>query len=324
MCYDLMKEFYANFGFSTSVTLSTSMNGKPILMNYATLASILDIPCDGTRSWSNRTWIEDDNFSKEECVQLLFGEHAQPIDKMYSRNLPLHYRFLHRVVATHVLPKSGGFDEVTHMEAFTMFHIVTGRRINIPLLIMNHMKGIHSRDNARLAYGNVVTKILMHFEIELEEEVHHALQRADIVGKGTLGRMGFKRHKRLGTWIPRNEDSNRIDDEDEGDEEGEEGEEVQGQEEMAPEIESSPTNLFTSSQFEQLMQAIQGIESNQRNMAKDIKSIKSKQIRLERKLFEKGLIGDEGMIQSSSPEEDIEDHNTDIEDLGDGDDQMGD
>ncbi|GAV64922.1 hypothetical protein CFOL_v3_08437, partial [Cephalotus follicularis] len=188
---DLMKEFYANFGFSTSVTLSTSMNGKPILMNYATLASILDIPCDGTRSWSNRTWVEDDNFNKEECVQLLFGEYAQPIDKMYSRNLPLHYRFLHRVVATHVLPKSGGFDEVTYMEAFTMFHIVTGKRINIPLLIMNHMKGIHSRDFSRLAYGNVITKILMHFEIELEEEVHHALQRADTLGKGTLGRMGF-------------------------------------------------------------------------------------------------------------------------------------
>ncbi|GAV62771.1 hypothetical protein CFOL_v3_06294 [Cephalotus follicularis] len=177
-----MKEFYANFGFSTSVTLSTSVNRKPILMNYATLASILDIPCDGTRSWSNRNWIEEDNFSKEECVHLLFGEHAQLVDKMYSRNLTLDYRFLHRVVATHVLPKSSGFDEVTHMEAYTMFHIVTGRRINIPLLIMNHTKGIHSRENARLAYGNIVTKILMHFGIELEEEVHHALQSCDKLG----------------------------------------------------------------------------------------------------------------------------------------------
>ncbi|GAV71158.1 hypothetical protein CFOL_v3_14652 [Cephalotus follicularis] len=314
-----MKEFYANFGFSTSVTLSTSINGKPILMNYATLASILDIPCDGTISWSNRNWIEEDNFSKEECVHLLFGEHAQLVDKMYSRNLTLDYRFLHRVVATHVLPKSGGFDDVTHMEAYTMFHIVIGRRINIPLLIMNHMKGIHSRENARLAYGNIVTKILMHFDIELEEEVHHALQRCDKLGKGTLGRMGFKRHKRLGTWIPRNEDSNRIDEEDEGDEEGEE---VQGQEGIAPAVESSPTNLFTTSQSEQLMQAIQGIESNQRNIAKELKSIKSKQTSLERMLFDKGLIGNEGMIHSSSPEDDVEDHNTDIEDLGDDDDDQ--
>ncbi|GAV61912.1 hypothetical protein CFOL_v3_05437 [Cephalotus follicularis] len=314
---DLMKEFYANFGFSTSVTLSTSVNGKPILMNYATLASILDIPYDGIRSWSNRNGIEEDNFSKVECVHLLFGEHAQLVDKMYSRNLTLDYRFLHRVVATHVLPKSGGFDEVTHMEAYTMFHIVTSRRINIPLLIMNHMKGIHSRENARLAYGNIVTKILMHFGIELEEEVNHALQRCDKIGKGTLGRMGFKRHKRLGTWIPRNKDSNRIDEENEGDEEGEE---VEGQEGMAPAVESSPTHLFTTSQFKQLMQAIQGIESNKRNIEKELKSIKSKQTRLERKLFEKGLIGNEGIIHSSSPEDEVEDHNTDIEELGDDDD----
>ncbi|GAV85809.1 hypothetical protein CFOL_v3_29243 [Cephalotus follicularis] len=309
---DLMKEFYANFGFSTFVTLSTSVNGKPIMMKYVTLASILDIPCDGTKSWSNRNWIEEDIFSKEECVHSLFGE----VDKMYSRNLTLDYRFLHRVVATHILPKSGGFDEVTHMEAYTMFHIITGRRINIPMLILNHMKAIHSHENARLAYGNIVTKILMHFGIELNEEVHHALQRCDKLGKGTLGRMGFKKHKRLGTWIPRVYDYDRIDEENEGDEEGEE---AQGQEGMAPVVDSSPAHLFTTSQFEQLMQAIHGIESNQRNTAKELKSIKIKQTRIERKLFEKGLIGNEGITHSSSPEDEVEDHNTDIEDLGDDD-----
>ncbi|GAV81417.1 hypothetical protein CFOL_v3_24872 [Cephalotus follicularis] len=191
----LMKEFYANFGFSTPVSLSTSVNGKPIMMNYAMLASILDIPCDGTKAGSNRNWVEENGFNSEECVHLLFGEDAQLVDKMYSRNLSLDYRFLPRSVATHILPKSGGFDEVTHMEAFTMFQIITCRRINVHMLIFNHMKAIHSSENARLAYGNIVTKILMQFAIELDKEVHHALQSGDKLGKGTLGRMGFKKHK---------------------------------------------------------------------------------------------------------------------------------
>ncbi|GAV72430.1 hypothetical protein CFOL_v3_15918, partial [Cephalotus follicularis] len=202
---DLMKEFYANFGFSTSVSLSTSVNGIPMMMNYASFSSILNIPCDGTKAWSNINWVEENDFSSEECVHLLFGENAHLVEKMYSRNLSLNYRFMHRAVATHIIPKSGGFDEVTHMEAFTMFHIITGRRINVPLLIFNHMKAIHARENARLAYGNIITKILIHFGINLDDEVHHALQSGDKLGKGTHGRMGFKKHKRLGTWIPRDE-----------------------------------------------------------------------------------------------------------------------
>ncbi|GAV69782.1 hypothetical protein CFOL_v3_13283 [Cephalotus follicularis] len=194
---DLIKEFYANFGFSTSVSLSTSINGIPIMMTYELFSSILNIPCDGTKAWSNRNWVEKNGFSSEECVHLLFGENAQLVNKMYSRNMRLNDRFLHRAVATHIILKSGGFDEVTHMEAFTMFHIITGRRINVPLLIINHMKAIHARENARLAYFNIITKILIHFGLNLDDEVHHALQSGDKLGKGTLGRMGFKKHKRL-------------------------------------------------------------------------------------------------------------------------------
>ncbi|GAV75289.1 hypothetical protein CFOL_v3_18768, partial [Cephalotus follicularis] len=119
--------------------------------------------------------------------------------RMYTRNLSLHYRFLHRAVCTHILPKAGGFDEVTHMEAYTMYHLITGKKINVPFLIINHMHAIHDRENARLSYTNIITKILQSFEIDLTGEINHPLQSVDKLGKGTLGRMGFKKHKRLGT-----------------------------------------------------------------------------------------------------------------------------
>ncbi|GAV72356.1 hypothetical protein CFOL_v3_15844, partial [Cephalotus follicularis] len=120
-------------------------------------------------------------------------------------NLPFDYRFLHRAVCTHILPKVGGFDEVTHMEAYTMYHFITGHRINVPSLLINHMNSIHDRENARLGYSNIITKILQFFHIDLSGEVHHDLQSADKLGKGTLGRMGFKKHKRLSTWILRDD-----------------------------------------------------------------------------------------------------------------------
>ncbi|GAV60842.1 hypothetical protein CFOL_v3_04370 [Cephalotus follicularis] len=170
-----MKEFYVNILTSSSVDLCTKVKYKEIELSYKTLASILDIPCEGARGWNQRNWIIDSAFNKEECVRMLFGESAHVMQRMYSRNLSLHLRFLHCVVAIHILPKVGGFDEVTHIEAFMMFHIITGQKINVPKLIINHMQAMHSRENARLPYSNIITKILMHFRVDLSGELHHAL-----------------------------------------------------------------------------------------------------------------------------------------------------
>ncbi|GAV60398.1 hypothetical protein CFOL_v3_03929, partial [Cephalotus follicularis] len=196
---DLMKEFYVNILSSFSVSLSTSVKNKEIKFTCSTLASILEIPCEGARGWNQRNWIINNEFSKEESVRMLFGENADVMQRMYTRKLSLHHRFLHRAVTTDILPKAGGFDEVTHMEAYTMFHIITGQKINVPTLIINHMHAMHNREKARLPYSDIITKILMHFGVDFSGELHHSLQSTDKLGKGTLGRMGFKKHKRLGT-----------------------------------------------------------------------------------------------------------------------------
>ncbi|GAV78898.1 hypothetical protein CFOL_v3_22363, partial [Cephalotus follicularis] len=151
---ELIKEFYVKILINIDGDLELKVKNKNFDLSFDLLASILEIPYDGTRAWNQRGWPVANDFTREECVQLLFGENAQVVQKMYSRNLILHYRFLHRAVVTHTLPKAGGFDEVTHMEAFTMFHIITGRKICVPQLIMKHMLAIHDRENARLAYSN--------------------------------------------------------------------------------------------------------------------------------------------------------------------------
>ncbi|GAV65247.1 hypothetical protein CFOL_v3_08762 [Cephalotus follicularis] len=227
---DLIKEFYVHILATSKIDLTTKVKNTHIKFDIQTLATILGIPREGAIGWNQRNWLINENFDKVECVKLLFAENAYFMQRMYTRNLSLHHRFLHRAVATHILPKAGGFDEVTHMEAYTMYHLVTGKMINVPYLIINHMHAIHGRQNARLAYRNIITKILLHFGIDLTRELRHSLQNVDKLGKGTLGRMGFKKHKRLGTWIPREEDSNRVIEEgaEEVGEEGQ-GEKVQGE-----------------------------------------------------------------------------------------------
>ncbi|GAV79895.1 hypothetical protein CFOL_v3_23358, partial [Cephalotus follicularis] len=190
---DLIKEFYVHILATSKIDVTTKVKNTQIKFDVPTLATILGIPCEGPRGWNQRNWLENDNFDKVECVKLLFGENADFMQRMYTGNLSLHHRFLHRAVATHILPKAGGFDEVTHMEAYTMYHLITSKKINVPYLIINHMHAIHDRENARLAYSNTITKILLHFGIDLTGEIHHPLQNVDKLGKGTLGRMGFKK-----------------------------------------------------------------------------------------------------------------------------------
>ncbi|GAV66060.1 hypothetical protein CFOL_v3_09571, partial [Cephalotus follicularis] len=193
---ELMKEFYLHIRSNSRDELTTMVKRKTFDLDLDELHTILNIPNEGARGSNQRSWVTSSDFCRQDCVNVLFGENADHVQHMYTRNLPLDYRFLHRAVCTHILPKAGGFDEVTHMEAYTMYHFITGRRINVPYLLINHMNSIHDRENARLGYSNVITKILQYFHIDLTGEVHHDLQSADKLGKGTLRIMGFKKHKR--------------------------------------------------------------------------------------------------------------------------------
>ncbi|GAV63629.1 hypothetical protein CFOL_v3_07147 [Cephalotus follicularis] len=297
---ELIKEFYVHILATSMVDLTTKIKNSEIAFDVPTLANILGIPREGPRGWNQRNWLVNENFDKVECVKLLFGENVDFMQRVYTRNLSLHHRFLYRVVATHILPKAGGFDEVTHMEAYTMYHLITGKKINAPYLIINHMNAIHDRENARLGYSNIITKILLFFEIDLTGEIHHPLQSVDKLGKGTLGRMGFKKHKRLGTWIPMEEDSNRVVEE--------EGEAKMGNEAQAearePQEEPTPNINLPNTKLKEILEAIKGLQQNVQEMKVNVETIKRRQKRMAKRFGETGIIGNEGLISSSSQDDD--------------------
>ncbi|GAV72397.1 hypothetical protein CFOL_v3_15885, partial [Cephalotus follicularis] len=269
---ELIKEFYVHILSSSMESLSTTVKNKPIELDLARLATILNVPNSGAWGWNQRSWVASPNFDQQDCVRVLFGENADHVQRMYTRNLSLHYRFLHHAVCTHILPKAGGFDEVTHMEAYTMYHLITGRQINVPFLIINHMHAIHDRENARLGYSNIITKILHYFNVDLTGEVHHPLQSVDKLGKGTLGRMGFKKHKRLSTWIPRDEDSNRVIEEEGEAEMGDEAENVPLP--IEPQAEPIPDVNLPRNRLDEIFDAIKGLQQNVKEMKMNMQSVK--------------------------------------------------
>ncbi|GAV86691.1 hypothetical protein CFOL_v3_30117 [Cephalotus follicularis] len=290
-----MKEFYVHILGSSMDSLTTKVKNKIIDLDLGRLNTIWNVPNVGARGWNQRSWGTRHDFNRQDCVRVLFGENADHV-----QNLPLHYRFLHRAVCTHSLPKVGGFDEVTHMEAYTMYHLITGRKINVLFQMINHMHAIHDRENARLGYSNIITKILHFFDVDLNGEVNRPLQSVDKLGKRTLGRMGFKKHKRLGTWIPREEDSNRVVEEEGEAELGEEAKNVPLQ--IEPQV---PDVHLPRSRLDEIFDAIKGLQQNVEDMKMSMQSVKRRQKRIAKKFAETGVIESEGLISSSSSHDDI-------------------
>ncbi|GAV66320.1 hypothetical protein CFOL_v3_09830 [Cephalotus follicularis] len=294
---ELMKEFYVHMIGSSMDSITTTVKNKTIDLDLRRLNIILNAPNGGAMGWNQRSCVTSSDFDKQDCVRVLFGENADPI-----QNLPLDYRFLHHAVCTHILPKAGGFDEVTDMEAYTMYHFIIGRRINVLFLLINDMNSIHDRENTRLGYSNIITKILQYFHIDLTGEVHHDLQSADKLGKGTLGRMGFKKHKRLGTWIPRDEDSNRVVEEEGEAEIGEEAENIPLQTE--PQAEPIPDVHLPRNRLDEIFDAIKGLQQSVEEIKTNMQSVKRHQKRMAKKFADTGIIEYGGLISSSSSHDD--------------------
>ncbi|GAV58464.1 hypothetical protein CFOL_v3_01998 [Cephalotus follicularis] len=94
--------------------------------------------------------------------------------------LGAEHRLIHHITATHILPTSGGHEKMSYQDLYIMWHIVTGKPLNLPHLIMKNMLRATSKVEGALPYGMVITKILSHFGIVFGNEVVSRLDVRDI------------------------------------------------------------------------------------------------------------------------------------------------
>ncbi|GAV77029.1 hypothetical protein CFOL_v3_20501 [Cephalotus follicularis] len=144
--------------------------------------------------------------------------------------LGAEHRLLHHITATHILPTSGGHEKMSYQDLYIMWHVVIGKPLNLPHLIMKNMLRATSKVEGALPYGMVITKILSHFGIVFGNEVSSRLDVGDIYNASFLKRMGWKRvfdSKKGVQWLPKEGGRKRKRVEGEGDEDVEEQGEAQ-------------------------------------------------------------------------------------------------
>ncbi|GAV86033.1 hypothetical protein CFOL_v3_29467 [Cephalotus follicularis] len=127
--------------------------------------------------------------------------------------LRAEHRLLHHIVATHVLPTSGGHEYMSYQDLYVMWHVVTGKPLNLPYFIMKNMLRDSLKIDGALPYGMVITKIFSHFGILPGNEVPSLIDVGDVYNASSLKRMGWKRVFETGKgieWLPKEGGRKRI------------------------------------------------------------------------------------------------------------------
>ncbi|GAV88500.1 hypothetical protein CFOL_v3_31922 [Cephalotus follicularis] len=110
-----------------------------------------------------------------------------------SNLLNAEHRLLHHITVTHILPTSGGHEKMSYQDLYVIWHILNGRPLNLPHLIMKNMLRATNKVEGALPYGMVITKILSHFGIVIGNEVPSKIDVGDIYNASFLKRIGWKR-----------------------------------------------------------------------------------------------------------------------------------
>ncbi|GAV72662.1 hypothetical protein CFOL_v3_16150 [Cephalotus follicularis] len=219
--------------------------------------------------------------------------------------LGAEHRLLHHITTTHILPTSGGHEKMSYQDLYVMWHVVTGKPLNLIHLIMKNMMRATSKVEGALPYGMVITKILSHFGIVFGNEVASRIDVGDIYNASSLKRMGWKRVFDVDKgveWLPKEGERRKRRIEGEGvEEQGEAQRPKQTPAPQMPQSQASSSNSFSLS-MEIFMAEQRKLNIKVDNMREEFLDLfDDQQRRLEKKLIAKGAI--EAVDISSSEEE---------------------
>ncbi|GAB2274077.1 hypothetical protein Dimus_008847 [Dionaea muscipula] len=95
-------------------------------------------------------------------------------------------RILHLFVIKSVVPRSGKRGEAGFLDLVLMEHLIKGKRVNLPKLMIQHMIHVVSRINHDLPYGMSISKVLKYFKVPLCETLQDKNSEMDFFRKPFL------------------------------------------------------------------------------------------------------------------------------------------
>ncbi|KOM56540.1 hypothetical protein LR48_Vigan10g243200 [Vigna angularis] len=199
---DLVRVFYSNLKICENGTMKTEVNNVQIIIKLSIFASIANLPSVGLKFEGKlfENWANEYNIYV--VRQLICLPHNPPTTRILADNMTAEARVLHYTICRVLFPRVSNFAQATEEDLLIMWIIMTTKQINWTHLIRHRMKKA-LRPGAPLPYPTLVTRILEHFEVPLEDEISVPPSRHCTISGGVIQSFGLTQNAD-NRWVHRN------------------------------------------------------------------------------------------------------------------------
>ncbi|KOM37884.1 hypothetical protein LR48_Vigan03g126600 [Vigna angularis] len=199
---NLVRVFYSNLKFSDNETMKTEVNNVKMIIKPSIFASIANLPSVGLNFEGKLFEDWADEYNIDVAKQLICLPHNPPTSRILAGNMTAEARVLHYVICRVLFPRVSNFAQATEEDLLIMWIIMTAKQINWTHLIRHRMKKA-LRPGAPLPYPILVTRILEHFQVQLEDEISVPPSRHTTISGGVIQSFGLTRNAD-NRWVHRN------------------------------------------------------------------------------------------------------------------------
>ncbi|KAF7822000.1 uncharacterized protein G2W53_027455 [Senna tora] len=196
----LIREFYANLKIDKAVMSSTLLlRGRRAVLTKGLLSELLKCPNAGICPDLDNDLIIA-SYNKGEFINELMGRESSICQ---IGQLGADDRILFHIINQVIIPRQNKGNDSNSTALFIMWCVKRTLRVNLPYLIMSHMK--HIRESSQeLAYGMVITLIARHMKVDLKEFESEEASFQSRIDIGMLHQMQFRKVGK--SWVKKGKD----------------------------------------------------------------------------------------------------------------------
>ena len=199
---DLVRVFYTNLKFEGN-NLVSHMKGVEMEITHEVWTTVVGLKFSGLRINKGNLGVVEDFNKIQYYKSCLKNQHAQ-VRTCSVGGLKVDERLLALIVTWILTPRGSNHSVLTEEDLVYIFCIMKKIKINWIHIIKEHMQKSMRLCDYHYPYVVLVSKFLLYFEVNLEDETFELVKSTQELNNGSLSKMGFT--KVGGKWISKDGD----------------------------------------------------------------------------------------------------------------------
>jgi len=199
---DLIRVFYTNLKFEGNNLISL-VKGVDMEITYVVWTAVAGLKYSGLRINKGNLGVVEDFNKVQYYKSCLTNQNAQ-VRTCSVGGLRLDERLLALIVTRILTPRGSSHSVLTEEDLVYIYCIMKKIRINWIHIIKEYMKKAMRLSDYHYPYVVLISKFLLYFEVNLEDETSELVKSTQEMNNGSLSKMGFT--KIGGKWISKDGD----------------------------------------------------------------------------------------------------------------------